>query len=83
MTADTTETIVTALEAGNINSLMSDRDNLLLNMAGLYGIATGFAHSENAAGWETEIDGETYNASEYYDYVNDQIAAVAGMHWGL
>lgn len=75
-TADTASTLIAALNDGNINSLMSG-NNMLTNMAGLYGIATGFAHSDAAVGWETTVDGQTYNASEYYDYVNSKIAAVA------
>lgn len=38
---------------------------------------TAFAHSEQAKTWTTTVDGETYDAIGYYDYVNQQIAAAA------
>lgn len=56
---------------------VSNYGDKLTNMAGLYGIATSFASSDAAAGWTKEVDGKTYTASEYYNYVNEQIAAAA------
>jgi prepilin-type N-terminal cleavage/methylation domain-containing protein len=79
-TADTASSIIDAINSGELNSLMSTENGfgpLLGNMAGLYGIATGFASSDAAADWSMTIDGTTYNASEYYQYVNSQIAAAA------
>lgn len=48
------------------------------NVGAIYGIMTAFAYSEQAKGWTTTVDGETYDAIGYYDYVNQQIAAAAG-----
>ena len=48
------------------------------NVGAIYGIMTAFAYSEQAKDWEKTVDGKTYNASGYYDYVNQQIAAAAG-----
>lgn len=53
------------------------------NVGAIYGIMTAFAYSEQAKGWTTTLtdaDGKksTYNAKQYYDYVNQQIAAAAG-----
>ena len=48
------------------------------NVGAIYGIMTAFAYSEQANGWEKTVDGETYDAIGYYDYVNQQIAAAAG-----
>ena len=48
------------------------------NVGAIYGIMTAFAYSEQANGWEKTVDGETYDAIRYYDYVNQQIAAAAG-----
>ena len=48
------------------------------NVGAIYGIMTAFAYSEQAKGWEKTVDGETYDAIGYYDYVNQQIAAAAG-----
>lgn len=47
------------------------------NVGAIYGIMTAFAYSEQAKGWEKTVDGETYDAIGYYDYVNQQIAAAA------
>lgn len=53
------------------------------NVGAMYGIMTAFAYSEQAKGWTTTLtdaDGKesTYDAKQYYDYVNQQIAAAAG-----
>lgn len=53
------------------------------NAGALYGVMSAFAHSEQAKGWTTTLtdaDGKesTYDAKQYYDYVNQQIAAAAG-----
>ena len=53
------------------------------NVGAIYGIMTAFAHSEQAEDWTTTLtdaDGKefTYDAKQYYDYVNQQIAAAAG-----
>lgn len=47
------------------------------NVGAIYGIMTAFAYSEQAKGWEKTVDGKEYNAQEYYEYVNQQIAAAA------
>ena len=47
------------------------------NVGAIYGVMTAFAYSEQANGWEKTVDGETYDAIGYYDYVNQQIAAAA------
>ena len=47
------------------------------DVGAIYGIMTAFAYSEQANGWEKTVDGETYDAIRYYDYVNQQIAATA------
>lgn len=52
------------------------------NVGAMYGIMTAFAHSEQAEDWTTTLtdaDGKesTYDAKQYYDYVNQQIAAAA------
>ena len=47
------------------------------NVGAIYGIMTAFAYSEQAKDWEKTVDGKTYNAIGYYDYVNQQIAAAA------
>lgn len=48
------------------------------NVGAIYGIMTAFAYSEQAKDWEKTVDGKTYDAIGYYDYVNQQIAAAAG-----
>ena len=52
------------------------------NVGAIYGVMTAFAYSEQAKGWRTTLtdaDGKesTYDAKQYYDYVNQQIAAAA------
>lgn len=47
------------------------------NVGAIYGIMTAFAYSEQAKGWTKTVDGKEYNAQEYYEYVNQQIAAAA------
>lgn len=54
----------------NMGETMSD-------VGAIYAIMTAFAHSEQAEDWTTTVDGKEYNAQEYYDYVNQQIAAAA------
>ena len=53
------------------------------NVGAIYGIMTAFAYSEQAKDWTTTLtdaDGKesTYDAKQYSDYVNQQIAAAAG-----
>ena len=60
----------------------SDVGETMSNVGAMYGIMTAFAHSEQAKGWRTTLtdaDGKesTYDAKQYYDYVNQQIAAAA------
>lgn len=50
----------------------------MINVGAIYGIMTAFAYSEQAKDWEKTVDGKTYDAIGYYDYVNQQIAAAAG-----
>ena len=47
------------------------------NVGAMYGIMTAFAHSEQAEDWTTTVDDKEYNAEQYYNYVNQQIAAAA------
>lgn len=47
------------------------------NVGAIYGIMTAFAYSEQAKDWKKTVDGKEYNAQEYYEYVNQQIAAAA------
>lgn len=47
------------------------------NAGALYGVMSAFAHSEQAKDWTTTVDDKEYNAQEYYNYVNQQIAAAA------
>lgn len=61
----------------------ADMGETMSNVGAMYGIMTAFAHSEQAKGWRTTLtdaDGKesTYDAKQYYDYVNQQIAAAAG-----
>ena len=79
------EDLVEALASGNTNSLvdLGDIPRAMRNVGAIYGIMTAFAYSEQAKGWRTTLtdaDGKksTYNAKQYYDYVNQQIAAAAG-----
>lgn len=71
------EDLVEALASGNTNSLvdLGDIPRAMRNVGAIYGIMTAFAYSEQAEGWRTTVDGKEYNAQEYYDYVNQQIAA--------
>ena len=55
----------------------ADMGETMSNVGAMYGIMTAFAHSEQAENWEKTVDGKTYNAIGYYDYVNQQIAAAA------
>lgn len=79
------EDILNALDLNDANSLV-DLNNVpgtLRNVGAIYGVMTAFAYSEQAKGWTTTLtdaDGKksTYNAKQYYDYVNQQIAAAAG-----
>lgn len=79
------EDLVEALASGNTNSLVDfgDIPGTMRNVGAIYGIMTAFAYSEQAKGWTTTLtdaDGKesTYDAKQYYDYVNQQIAAAAG-----
>lgn len=61
----------------------ADMGETMSNVGAIYGIMTAFAYSEQAKGWTTTLtdaDGKesTYDAKQYYDYVNQQIAAAAG-----
>ena len=71
------EDLVEALASGNTNSLVDfgDIPGTMRNVGAIYGIMTAFAHSEQAKGWRTTVDGKEYNAEQYYNYVNQQIAA--------
>ena len=55
----------------------ADMGETMSNVGAIYGIMTAFAYSEQAKDWEKTVDGKTYNAIGYYDYVNQQIAAAA------
>lgn len=55
-----------------------DMGETMSNVGAMYGIMTAFAYSEQAKEWTTTVDGKEYNAQEYYEYVNQQIAAAAG-----
>ena len=55
----------------------ADMGETMSNVGAMYGIMTAFAYSEQAKEWTTTVDGKTYNAIGYYDYVNQQIAAAA------
>ena len=79
------EDILNALDLNDANSLvdLNDIPRALRNVGAIYAIMTAFAHSEQAKGWTTTLtdaDGKesTYDAKQYYDYVNQQIAAAAG-----
>ena len=56
----------------------ADMGGTMSDVGAIYGVMTAFAYSEQANGWEKTVDGETYDAIGYYDYVNQQIAAAAG-----
>lgn len=72
--------ILNALALNKVNDLvdLNDIPRALRNVGAIYGVMTAFAYSEQANGWEKTVDGETYDAIGYYDYVNQQIAAAAG-----
>jgi prepilin-type N-terminal cleavage/methylation domain-containing protein len=53
----------------------ADMGGTMSDVGAIYAIMTAFAHSEQAKTWTTTVDGETYDAIRYYDYVNQQIAA--------
>lgn len=74
------EDLVEALASGNTNSLvdLGDIPRAMRNVGAIYGIMTAFAYSEQAKGWTTTVDDKEYNAEQYYNYVNQQIAAAAG-----
>lgn len=71
------EDLVEALASGNTNSLvdLGDIPRAMRNVGAIYGIMTAFAYSEQAKGWTTTVDDKEYNAEQYYNYVNQQIAA--------
>lgn len=71
------EDLVEALASGNTNSLVDfgDIPGTMRNVGAIYGIMTAFAYSEQAKGWTTTVDDKEYNAEQYYNYVNQQIAA--------
>lgn len=73
------EDILNALDPNDANSLvdLNDVPGTLRNVGAIYGIMTTFAYSEQAKGWKKTVDGKTYDAIGYYDYVNQQIAAAA------
>lgn len=77
--------ILNALALNDANGLvdLNDVPGTLRNVGAIYGVMTAFAHSEQAEDWTTTLtdaDGKefTYDAKQYYDYVNQQIAAAAG-----
>lgn len=78
-TGETANTLKTAAATMNIEGLINfnDKPGTLVNMGGIYGIMTAFAHSNAAETWRTTVGDKTYNATEYYDYVNQQIANAA------
>lgn len=73
------EDILNALALNDANRLvdLNDVPGTLRNVGAIYGIMTAFAHSEQAKGWTTTVDDKEYNAEQYYNYVNQQIAAAA------
>ena len=78
------EDILNALALNDANGLvdLNDVPGTLRNVGTIYGVMTAFAHSEQAEDWTTTLtdaDGKefTYDAKQYYDYVNQQIAAAA------
>lgn len=54
---------------------LNNMGETMSNVGAMYGIMTAFAHSEQAKGWRTTVDDKEYNAEQYYNYVNQQIAA--------
>lgn len=75
-TPETALNLVGALQSGEVESLMGG-DDMLSNMAGVYGIATAFANSDQAESWSITVGSDTLNATQYYDLVNSQIVAAA------
>ena len=73
------EDILNALALNDANRLvdLNDVPGTLRNVGAIYGVMSAFAHSEQAKGWRTTVDGKEYNAEQYYNYVNQQIAAAA------
>lgn len=76
--------ILNALALNKVNDLvdLNDIPRALRNVGAIYGVMTAFAYSEQAKDWTTTLtdaDGKefTYDAKQYYDYVNQQIAAAA------
>lgn len=73
------EDILNALALNDANRLvdLNDVPGTLRNVGAIYGVMTAFAYSEQAKGWTTTVDDKEYNAEQYYNYVNQQIAAAA------
>ena len=71
------EDILNALALNDANRLvdLNDVPGTLRNVGAIYGVMTAFAYSEQAKGWTTTVDDKEYNAEQYYNYVNQQIAA--------
>ena len=55
----------------------ADMGGTMSDVGAIYAIMTAFAHSEQAKDWTTTVDDKEYNAEQYYNYVNQQIAAAA------
>ena len=55
----------------------ADMGGTMSDVGAIYAIMTAFAYSEQAKGWTTTVDDKEYNAEQYYNYVNQQIAAAA------
>jgi len=53
----------------------ADMGGTMSDVGAIYAIMTAFAYSEQAKGWTTTVDDKEYNAEQYYNYVNQQIAA--------
>lgn len=56
---------------------LNNMGETMSNVGAMYGIMTAFAYSEQAEDWTTTVDDKEYNAEQYYNYVNQQIAAAA------
>lgn len=56
---------------------LNNMGETMSNAGALYGVMSAFAHSEQAKDWTTTVDDKEYNAEQYYNYVNQQIAAAA------
>ena len=78
------EDILNALALNDANRLvdLNDVPGTLRNVGAIYGVMTAFAYSEQAKGWTTTVDDKEYNAEQYYNYVNQQIAAAAAANSG-